>query len=290
MNGLEQSGIEQVEQINLDDWVHFGEGVTGKSYYHVSDQDIMLKLYDATIPFEEVKGEFNRGFVASSLQLPVPACYKMVSCGDRLGIVFQRIHDKISIARAIGDNPNRMEEYVQYLVEIMQRIHATQADTKAIPEAGELFKSAVNACYCLSDTQRLEMLQFLDSIKGPVTCVHGDFHVGNVIIARDKVYVIDLNMFSYGDHLFDEASLFYVCVVSPSKNPARAQNLYHMRPEDLQETWRVFCRLHADANTPSQRAEYEHMLLPYMQIDLVRKVVGSNYSESMVAIMKEVMG
>lgn len=34
----------------------------------------------------------------------------MVSDGERYGLIFSRIPDKISYARAIGDNPERLEE------------------------------------------------------------------------------------------------------------------------------------------------------------------------------------
>lgn len=38
----------------------------------------------------------------------------------------------------------------------------------------------------------------LDSLPSPKTCLHGDFHIGNIITNGEKDYWIDLGDFAYG--------------------------------------------------------------------------------------------
>jgi len=50
--------ISSLEQIDINQWTLFGGGGNGQSYYHVTDEDLMLKLYSVSASYKDVEAEF----------------------------------------------------------------------------------------------------------------------------------------------------------------------------------------------------------------------------------------
>lgn len=96
--------------INLNDYIHSGEGANGESFYHKADPDAMMKLYFASAPYEIVENELILAQKVFDLGLPTPKPGDFITDGNgRYGIRFQRIAGKKSFARAMARSHNALK-------------------------------------------------------------------------------------------------------------------------------------------------------------------------------------
>lgn len=97
--------------INLEDFVLVGGGRWGESFNHRDNPDIMMKLY-ALEQKQMAFDEYDRAQKVYGLGIPTPEPGELVKSPDgRMGMIFRRIPDKKSFARAAGENPDEAEKF-----------------------------------------------------------------------------------------------------------------------------------------------------------------------------------
>lgn len=93
----------EARKIDLNDFVHSGEGANGESLNHRTDSSVMVKLYNAGTPVGKIEAELDFTRKVYSLGIPCPKPGEFVTDGEgRYGIQFQRIVGKKSFSRAVG--------------------------------------------------------------------------------------------------------------------------------------------------------------------------------------------
>lgn len=207
----------EAEKIDLAEWIRFGEGNNGQSYYHVTDDSLVLKLNDSSWTEEMSLAEFNLSRSVYDLGVPCPKTYRFVSDGQRFGYTSERIKGKRSFSRMIADEPSRIPELAARFAAMARRLHSIQCDTSVFQSALALRKGMIDNCAVLPDDVRARLEEIggiFDSAA--VTCLHGDFHPGNLISGEGGEYWIDLGGFSYGDPLIDIATLYLVAHYIPA--------------------------------------------------------------------------
>ena len=98
--------------IDLKDWVPFGGGGFGDSFYHKTDDSVVLKLNKASVPAQRALMEFQRSKAVYEMGIPSAQPFDYVTDGKRYGMTMERIRGKESFGRIIADNPHRLEELV----------------------------------------------------------------------------------------------------------------------------------------------------------------------------------
>jgi len=125
--------------IDLKDFILSGGGFMGESYNHRDNPEIMLKVYPLDWT-RLARNEFDRAGKAYALGVPSPEPKDLVQLPDgRLGIIFQRIRDKKSFARAVGDDPSRTEELAARFAAMCKALHAIKVDKDDLPSAKEYY-------------------------------------------------------------------------------------------------------------------------------------------------------
>lgn len=71
---------------------------------------------------------------------------------------------------------------------------------------------------------RLESI-YKDFDSTAYTCLHGDFHTGNLISGEGGEYWIDLGGFAYGDPLLDVSTLYMIGYYTPVK---AIESIFHI--------------------------------------------------------------
>lgn len=95
---------EELQIINLDDYVLTGEGGNGQTYVQSIRSDILLKVNNAPNNNEAtVRREMEMAKHVFGLGLPTPRIYEMVRVGDGYGLLFERIMGKRSLQRIMAD-------------------------------------------------------------------------------------------------------------------------------------------------------------------------------------------
>lgn len=160
----------------------------------------------------------------------------------------------------------RIPELAEKMAEWGKVLHSTPMQVnEAVPSMKALLLKALETTPLLSPAQRERLQAVTLSMPDTRTCLHGDFQPGNLILAGDRYYWIDLGWLSQGHYMMDLAHL-YKMMVEDSIIP-QVQNLTHMSREQMLQLWEVF----AKAYTGTDDIEaLNREIRPYAALDVVR--------------------
>ena len=251
--------------INLDDYVESGDGYTAISYNHW-DGHTMIKLYKEFMPKDMPIHELliANAVVEMGLKTPLPGRY--ITDGKRFGSEFQRITDKKSYARAISNEPQKLEYYATLFAKMARDLHSRTCDTKIFPAIDKTYIDIVGKSKDFSDEEKERIINFIKSVPKKHTCIHGDMHIGNVITNDRENWWIALSDFSYGNPLFDLGLLYLAAKCNPEE---MTQNLYHISNAQFAKVWKIFAREYAGADTPEKLAEFEAEVKPFAALKMI---------------------
>ena len=249
-------GRPKPELINLADYEESGDGYTAISYNH-KDGRRMMKLYAEYMPASEPERELAMNWAIMDLGIRIPKAYRLVTDGKRVGVEFERITGKRSYARAISQEPDKLEEYTAAFARKCLELHARPCNTEVFSSVKDHFDQVIDASRDFDDAQKARLHAFVKAAPDATTCLHGDMHIGNIIRAGDQDYWIDLADFRYGHPYFDLGMLYFVSISNPSDE--LAQRLFHVSHAQMVRVWETFVRTYfgpeADLETVNRTIE-----------------------------------
>lgn len=224
-------------KISLNDYVLSGGGANGESYDHKTDPSVMLKLYfpgKIQQPLDEML--LARKVYAAGIPTPEPGEYVVTEDG-RYGIRFKRILGKKSYARAIGDNPDNVQQYAQDFAQMCIKLHQVHIDTAEFENVKERYYRLLEENPFFTKAEKDKIAKFISDVPDEDTAVHGDLQFGNAIFVGNERYFIDLGDFCYGNHLFDVAMVYLCSCIS---DEAFIQEAFHMPKSVSRRFWDFF--------------------------------------------------
>ncbi len=224
-------------KISLNDYVLSGGGANGESYDHKTDPSVMLKLYfpgKIQQPLDEML--LARKVYAAGIPTPEPGEYVVTEDG-RYGIRFKRILGKKSYARAIGDNPDNVQQYAQDFAQMCIKLHQVHIDTAEFENVKERYYRLLEENPFFTNAEKDKIAKFISDVPDEDTAVHGDLQFGNAIFVGNERYFIDLGDFCYGNHLFDVAMVYLCSCIS---DEAFIQEAFHMPKSVSRRFWDYF--------------------------------------------------
>lgn len=235
------------EFINIDDYVVSGDGYTATSYTH-KDGKTMIKLYEPFISDEKCIHELMVAKHVKELGIDSPTAFRYITDGKRKGVEFELLKDKRSFARAISQEPEKLEEYSRSFARMCRELHNTECDTTFFHDVNEEDRKIIESNRIFSDQVKKNALKFIDSIPPKTTCLHMDMHIGNALMIGDRKVWIDLETFKYGNPIFDLGMMAMIA----TSDPAIVERLYHVSYEEFGRIYRFFIDEYFEGNISSE--------------------------------------
>ena len=254
--------MQHCESINLDEYRQSGEGGTAITYKHNS-RNSLAKLYKSGFEADMAIEEFKVAQAVYDLGIPTPKPYRLVTDGERLGAEYEFISGKRSFARILSQEPEKMPELIEAFAKAALELHATAPDTDRIPAIREVLHSFYLSSDAVTSEYRKRALAFLDKIQEPSTCVHGDFHIGNIITDGNHTLWIDIGQFGYGAPEWD---LGWFWTITHNLGDNRADFLLHLSQETLVSFWDAFLPAYLGTSAPTALREYTRKILAYYAV------------------------
>ena len=271
-------------QVTLSEWTQVGEGYNGQAFVSDARPGVMLKLIRREMGAAgKVEQEFYAAKTAFDLGLPTPQMYEIVRDGADHGYLCQAIAGKKSIARLCADQPEHIPGFAAMMAEYGHMLHSTSVEVSPyVPSMKKLLLQALAGSPLVTDAQREQLKALVLDMPDAHSCLHGDFQPGNLILADDRYYWIDLGWLARGCYKMDLAHL-YKMMVEDSVIP-QVQDLTHMTREQMLQFWEAF----AKAYTGTEDIEaLNRELRPYAALDLVRTFhLHANDNPAFLAFLK----
>ena len=240
-----------------------GDGFTSETYF-TNDNDAMIKLYYDFVNKDEVLREKRYATEAFKLGVPTPLSGDLLDINGKKGIIFERIKTKTSIARLYSQQHDKKEELAKSFAELSKKLHATKCNTSVFPNVKEVYKGYVDDFKELTNEEKDRIKAFIDKVEDRETCVHGDFHFGNVIVTSDNQKLfIDMSDFAYGNPLFDLGTFYFV---THNDRDDYAEKLFHNTKENLKEFFDAFVKYYYPNKSPK---EVEELLRPFSALTVI---------------------
>ena len=247
-------------KINLEDYVHAGEGANGESFNHRTDPDIMMKLYNPG----KVQQPYDEMLMARKvyeLGIPTPEPGEYVTDGVRYGIRFRRIVGKISYSRATADHPENVERYAAEFAEMCKKLHAVHVDTTQFENVKDRYYRLLAENPFFTPAQKDAIGKFIADAPDTDTAIHGDLQYSNAIFVGDKRYFIDLGDFCYGYNLFDVGMVYLCCCLSGEDF---IREVFHLPLDLAAKFWEYFVPVYFGPGMSVKEAT--EMIAPYAGI------------------------
>ncbi len=231
---------EEVQRIDLDDYIQTGEGGTALTYNH-KDGKTLAKLFLASIAAENAIREFRTSQVVYDLGVPTPKPIRLITDGTRFGAEYELINNKRSYTRIISQEPDQLVPLSEQFAVLAKQIHQTPADTTRLPDMRELASTWIDRLTDFPDELKRRFHRFIDTVPSTPTCLHGDLHIGNIITDGSRDLWIDVGDFAYGVPEWDLGMMYYS---SHFLSAERADNIFHLDNDTLKEHWDAFATVY----------------------------------------------
>lgn len=253
-------------RIDLNDFIHDGEGGIGESLIHKTDSSLMLKLYNATALRSDIESELELANKVYKLGIPTPKPGKFVTDGNgRYGMLFERMVGKISFSRATGENPAETEKYARRFARLCKSLHSTEVPEGMFPDIKEFYRDLLKSrpeIYSEAETKRIN--EVIDNAPDGKTAIHGDLQFSNALMVGDKDVFIDLGDFCCGAPEFDLGMVLFTCLY---ENEAFLRDVYHMDFDTAKKFWIFFVKEYYGED--ADPLQIEKNLRPYAMLKLL---------------------
>lgn len=254
--------MQNYKTIDINEYTPSGEGGTALTYKH-NRRNTLVKLYHPGFDADMAVNEFKVAEVVYDMGVPTPKPYCLVTDGARIGAEYEFVAGKRSFARILSEEPQRLREIAGAFALAGRKLHATQADTGRLPAIRDVMRSYYLNTDAVTPEYKQRALAFLDKIQEPSTCVHGDFHIGNIITDGKRSLWIDIGQFGYGAPEWD---LGWLWTMTHNLGDKKADFLLHLSQASLVSFWDAFLPAYLETADPAVIGNYTRKILAYYAV------------------------
>ena len=257
--------MEQYPQVDLSNWKQVGEGGNGIVYLSNDEPGVLLKINTVNTDEKDTQNDFFTSKAVFELGVPTPEMYQMVMSGENYGYKCQAIAGKKSIARLCADDTSTIDANATMMAQLLKEFHAkTVKDNEWIPSMKERMMEAAQTTDLVGGKAKARLIEFVKSIPESNHLLHGDLQMGNMIVADEKPYWIDLGRASHGIPLFDLGHFYLFCNIF-GRSP-RVQKIAHMTDKELMQFWNTFVQVY---NGPENLDSFTKDCRKYAALDII---------------------
>lgn len=209
--------------VSIDGCEVIGTGATGTVYR--IDPDTIVKVYKNSDALDEIRNERELSRKAFVLGIPTAIPYDVVKVGDKFGSVFELLNAD-TFVKLINKNPDKIDEYIGYEVEVLHKFHSTTAPND-LPDKKQMGLEWVDKIkHLLPEAAAAKLHTLFENLPESTTMMHGDFHIKNVMMQNGEVLLIDMDTLSRGNPVFEFSAMFNAYVAYNDLNHDNAMEFF----------------------------------------------------------------
>lgn len=210
--------------ISIDGCDVIGKGATGKVYR--IDPETIVKCYYKKDALAEIQRERELSRKAFILGIPTAISYDVVKVDDGYGAVFELLNADLFVS-LIVDNPEKIDSYIEYLVDLLKKFHSTDVAPQDVPSKKEIGIKWVKQIYdLLPEPSAKKLLTMFEELEDSNKLMHGDFHIKNVMMQNDEALLIDMDTLSRGNAVFEFGAMFNAYIAYSDLDKENSMNFF----------------------------------------------------------------
>lgn len=237
---LDMTGFTQIltvrkaiRQISVDGLSVIGRGQTASVYR--LDADTIVKVFRKGIDFGMVQNEIAKAKVAFMHGIPTAISYDVVKVGECYGVVYELLNAR-DLADCMKDDPEHMEDYIRMFAALIRELHATEVTAEHFVSSRTTTLGALPYMKgrIFNDEEYEKVKAIIENIPDRRTFIHGDCHMGNVMLQGKELMFIDLSCAGCGHPIFDLMSMYLTAACH------QGELLSSYTKEEAYHIWKVF--------------------------------------------------
>ena len=199
-----------------------GEGAHS-AVYRLDAETILKVVKDMSL--EAIRAEMQVSKRVFIHGIPTAISYDVVRTEEGYGEVYEMFHAGV-LPAAIMAEPERIDEYLGRFVEMYKAVHAVEIAPEELQSVqANYLAGAEKAAPYLTEEDSALLRRFLRAIPEKHTFVHGDFHMGNVMLQDGELVLIDVGEAGWGHPLLDFAQTAWAYAGITRYYPERCQKV-----------------------------------------------------------------
>lgn len=237
---LDMTGFTQIlkvkkaiRQLSVEGLSVIGKGQTASVYR--LDADTIVKVFRQGIDFGMVQNEIAKSKVAFMHGIPTAISYDVVKVGECYGVVYELLNAR-DLADCMKEDPDHLEDYIRMFADLIRQMHDTEvtADQFVSARATTLGALPYLKGLIFNDEEYEKAKAIIENIPERKTFIHGDCHMGNVMLQGKELMFIDLSCAGCGHPIFDLMSMYLTAACH------QGELLSSYTKEEAYHIWRVF--------------------------------------------------
>ena len=194
------------KRMSVEGCEFIAKGANGAVYRY--DDETILKTYYSKDALPEIQQESESARTAFILGINTAIPYGIVRVGDGYGTVTELLN-AVNVTKLLCEDPVNIDKPVEYYVDLLKSIHATEAEEGDFPNMKETaFDWADFVADHIPEAQSKKLRAMLEALPTQNTMMHGDYHTNNVMIQNGEPILIDLDTLCVGHPVFEFGSMY----------------------------------------------------------------------------------
>lgn len=183
-----------------------GSGGNG-AIYRLDSETIVKAYHSSTITLDQIQKSRLSAQKLMAYGIPVAIAFDVVKVGDGYGLVYELLDCK-TVGELIHEDPSCTEHWAQEAAKVAKLLHTTEVPAGTFPDARDSGHQWVEVAQeVLTDEQQARLHRIYDTMPAANTLVHGDFHMGNMMVQNGEIVLIDTDDTAQGDPVIDLGSM-----------------------------------------------------------------------------------
>ena len=230
------------QRMSVEGCEFIAKGANGAVYRY--DDETIVKTYYAKDALPEIKQERENARRAFVLGINTAIPYGIVRVDDGYGTVTELLN-ATSVTKLIRKSPDDLSEAVQYYVDMLKSIHATEVEDGEVPDMKEIALDWANFVSAhIPEDQGKKLCSLIEAIPKQNTLLHGDYHTNNVMVQNGEPLLIDMDTLCMGHPVFELGSMFNAFLGYSELDHQVTMDFYGYTHETAEKFWNMALKLY----------------------------------------------
>ena len=278
-----------LRSISVDGLEVIGKGATGIVYR--IDKETIIKVFNPNVGLTMINNEGRKAKKAFVFGVPTAISYDTVKVGECYGVIYELL-DADDLLNVVRKDKAHIAEHIKGFALKMRSMHKIGADGEFDDtKAGTMkYIGYLEGNVCTAEEAE-KLRAVIANIPDRNTFIHGDGHIGNVMMQNGDYMFIDLSTSGKGHPIFDMVSMCLGFKLGQymSEEQREARELTRgFSVDEIKLIWDTYIRTYLDTDDEEfiAKAEEQIMAVACTRILLATVTIPGLLDPERVEVMK----